>query len=153
MAETQQPTGEAVNENPDEQLDSFIDIDTSNVPDAVVLPEGEQRIRLKVCEAKLSSKQKPQIVAVYIIPTEPMVDDMYQYIQLPTPDMDEKKTLNTLRRLAEWKQMHGLLQSGAIDLNEVGRAGIEVYAHIVIDTYQGVRKNKIGSFTRAVETA
>lgn len=150
MAESQSPQ---TTEEGSEELSSFLDVDTSNVPDAVVLPEGEQRVRLKSCEAKLSSNQKPQIVAQYIVPTEPLVDDMYQYIQLPTPDMDEKKNLNTLRRLAEWKQMHGLPQSGAIDLNEVGRAGIEVYAHIVIDTYQGVRKNKIGSFTRAVETA
>ena len=152
MAETP-TTGGALAEESSEELSSFLDVDTSNVPDAVVLPEGEQRVRLKSCEIKLSSNQKPQIVALYIIPTEPMVDDMYQYIQLPTSDMDEKKSQNTLRRLAEWKNMHGLPQSVKLDMNEVGRAGIEVYAHVVIDTYQGVRKNKIGSVTRAVETA
>lgn len=150
MGEDQSPQ---TTEEGSEELSSFLDVDTSNVPDAVVLPEGEQRVRLKSCEVKLSSNQKPQIVALYIIPTEPMVDDMYVYIQIPTQDMDEKKNLNTLRRLAEWKSVHGLPQSGQIDLNEVSRAGIEVYAHVVIDTYQGVRKNKIASFTRAVETA
>ena len=131
-----------------QQLDSFIDIDTSDIPEAKVLPEGEQRIRLKGCEQRLSSKQNPMIVATYTIPSEPMVEDIRFYVNLPTPDMDERSRNRAGRGFATWKEAHGLPQSGKIDLTQIGNSGIEVYVHLTIEEYQGTPSNKISRFIR-----
>lgn len=130
------------------QLDSFIDIDTSNVPEAKVLPEGEARIRIKSCEQKMSSKDNPMVVCQYTIPAEPLVDDLYFYVNIPTPSMEEKAQIRAARGLANWKEAHGLDQKGKIDLIGLGNSGIEVYAHLGIEEYQGEKRNKIQKFIR-----
>ena len=138
----------------DTQLDSFIDIDTSNVPEAPVLPEGEQRIRIKSAVQQLSrvkedgSGGNPMIVCTYTIPSEPLTDDLRYYVNLPTPDQDERQQRRNGNGLKDWKTAHGLPQSGKIDLMQVGNSGVELYAHLVIDTYQGEKQNKIQKFIR-----
>ena len=137
-----------------QQLDSFIDIDTSDIPEAKVLPEGEQRVRLKGCVQQLSKPKEggggnnPMIVATYTIPSEPMVEDIRFYVNLPTPDMDERSRNRAGRGFATWKEAHGLPQSGKIDLTQIGNSGIEVYVHLTIEEYQGTPSNKISRFIR-----
>lgn len=144
MAETEQA----------QALDSFIDIDTSNVPEPKVLPEGEARIRLKSCEQKLSrvkedgSGGNPMVVCQYVIPSEPQVEDLYFYVNIPTPSMEEKAQIRAARGLANWKEAHGLDQKGKIDLIGLGNSGIEVYAHLGIEEYQGEKRNRIQKFIR-----
>ena len=138
----------------DQQLDSFIDIDTSSVPEAKILPEGEQRVRIKSCEQKLSKQREdggggnPMIVCQYTVPTEPLMDDLRFYVNLPTPSQDERTQQRNGRGLASWKEAHGLSQTEKIDLTLLGNSGVEVYAHVIVDTYQGQKQNKIQKFIR-----
>ena len=148
MPDTQSPPEQ------EQTLGSFIDIDTSDVPEAKVLPEGEQRLRIKSCEQKLSKQKEdgtgnnPMIVCQYTIPAEPLVDDLRFYVSLPTPSQEERAQQRNGRGLASWKEAHGLGQKEKIDLTQLGNSGIEVYAHVVVDTYQGQKQNKIQKFIR-----
>ena len=129
-------------------LDSFIDIDTSNVPDAKVLPEGEVRVRLKACEQKLSSKQNPMIVCQYTIPSEPLVDDLYFYVNLPHAGQEEGAQMKSARAFGKWKDAHGLPQKGGIDLVQLGNSGLELFVFVGIEEYQGEKKNRLQKFIR-----
>jgi hypothetical protein len=133
---------------PDNQMGSFLDIDTSAVPDVKVLPEGEYLIGITSATQGLSSKQNPMITTVWEVPDEPLVEDMYNYCNLPAAGQNEKTQFRNMRSLKEWKTSLGLPQQGQINLEELVASGLRCYANLVIEEYQGRKRNKIKNIIR-----
>jgi hypothetical protein len=131
-----------------EVTESFLDIDTSDVPDVKILPEGECLVELTKVTQGLSKKGNPMITSVFVVPNEPAVEAMYTYTNLPTAGLDERQNVRNLRGLKEWKQALGLPPTGSIDLAGLGDQGIRVYAYLTVEEYEGRKSNRIQSLTR-----
>uniref|UniRef100_A0A6M3JCG2 DUF669 domain-containing protein n=1 Tax=viral metagenome TaxID=1070528 RepID=A0A6M3JCG2_9ZZZZ len=97
---------------------SFINEDTSNVPDLASLPEGEYEVRLLAAEVKNSKKGDPMIEAKLDVPSEALSDDIYHYIMLPTSNDDEKRKIRKLQNLRDFKVAFNMPPTGQVDLEQ-----------------------------------
>lgn len=97
---------------------SFINEDTSNVPELASVPEGEYEVRLLSAIVRNSKKGDPMIEAKIDIPAEPTSDDIYHYIMLPTNGDNEKQAIRKKQNLRDFKSAFGMPQSGQIDLDD-----------------------------------
>jgi hypothetical protein len=97
---------------------SFINEDTSNVPELAAVPEGEYEVRLVNADVKNSKKGLPMVEAKLDIPSEPTSDDIYHYIMLPTQGDTEKQKIRKQQNLKEFKAAFGMPQSGPVNLED-----------------------------------
>jgi hypothetical protein len=125
---------------------SFINEDTSNVPDLKPLPEGEYEVRLLSAEVKNSKKGDPMIEAKFDVPSEGLSDDIYHYIMLPTGSDDEKKKIRKLQNLRDFKAALRMPPTGQVDLEQF--AGEKSWALLTEETNEqtGKMNNRIKRF-------
>ena len=108
---------------------SFLDTDTSNVPDLEPVA-GDQEVQVRIVGFRTDDDDNTIrtdkngdafIMPIYEIQDEPNAPEFSDYIGLD--DSDEKKRNNKLRKLKNWKACFGIPDGGA-DLDEaVGNQG------------------------------
>lgn len=108
---------------------SFLDYDTTAVPELTVLEDGEHKLRILSCEVKNSKKGDPMVALRFDDPSEPNAKDFNHFIMLPASGDDEKKKNNKLRQLKEFCDCFSIERSArGIDLNESEVVGLEGWA-------------------------
>lgn len=138
---------------PDDQqqpVESFLDVPTDAVPEIKILPEGEYRLRLTKCSIEMSKNQNQMIVAVYEVPSEPTSEVMSTYTILPHNGQEDRQQIRSGNNLKDWKDAHGLDHTGKIDLAALANSGLELFAFVIVENYQGKPQNRLDRLIRKV---
>lgn len=85
-----------------QQDSSFLDIDLANVPELIVLPEGEYKVRVAHAELKQSQKGNRYLNFRMEVPSEPTSEDIYHMIMLPTPEDSDKQKIKRRTELRDF---------------------------------------------------
>lgn len=87
------------------------DLDLDNVPELVVVPEGEYELRIVEAGDHISKTTSQNMVRlVLVVESEPNAENIYHYISLPQVDDDERKRNSKLRRIKDFLAAFGLPQ-------------------------------------------
>jgi hypothetical protein len=130
-------------------------LDTSKfgaVPEIKLLDNGtEVRLQIKKAEEGLSKAGNPQITLLLVDPSDDLVDDVYNYITIPTEelrDSDPKKFAKTVRYLNEFLECFGIDSSQGFDTERdlVGASGWVIVSQ---EEFEGRMSNKIKKLVRA----
>lgn len=127
---------------------SFIDIPTEDVPDVVVLPEGDHELKVASCQQENSKAGNPQIVTILESVHEPNADSMYHYCGLPNPNQTDKQRAQSLRNLKEFKEGMGFPHTGQVDLSEA--VGKTIWGNVGVENFKGKEQNRFNGFVKKV---
>ena len=87
------------------------DLDLDNVPELVVVPEGEYELRIVEASDHISKTTGQNMVRlVLVVESEPNAENIYHYISLPQVEDDERKRNSKLRRIKDFLTAFGLPQ-------------------------------------------
>lgn len=87
------------------------DLDLDNVPELVVVPEGEYELRIVEAGDHISKTTGQNMVRlVLVVESEPNAENIYHYISLPQVEDDERKRNGKLRRIRDFLAAFGLPQ-------------------------------------------
>ena len=128
-------------------------LDTSaygDVPDLKVLEDGaEILLRIVSVEEKVSKAGNPQLVVRFEDPSDPLVDDIYCYLNLPDPDKknsEPKKFIKSVRFMNEFFDCFSIDHSTGVDYEAI--IGNEGYCIVSQEEYQGRISNKVAKFSK-----
>lgn len=123
---------------------SLLDLDLENVPDLVLLPIGEYRLRIESAKEKTSKNGKEMLEVMFIPVDEADAAPIFEYIMLPDSS-DEERTANAKkRRLRDLVKAFNIPNYGELN-NWTGCTG---FAAVVIETDpQYGDKNRIKAYS------
>ena len=102
--------------------DNLLDMNFDDVYDFENFQDGEQAtVRIKSAETKLSKANKPMLVVVVEDPTNPRIDDIYNYMLLPTAEMrteDPKSWNKRAMRMRDFYECFGIDSSQPLEVDK-----------------------------------
>jgi hypothetical protein len=121
-----------------------------DAPELKTLAEGtEVKLRVKKAEAGLSSKGASQLVIVLEDPSDELVDDIYQYVTMPTDDLrasDPKKYAKVVKYLKDFLACFSV--DFAQGFNTEDLIGAEGFVIVSQEEYEGRSNNRVKSYVR-----
>lgn len=109
--------------NQEVQGESFLDLDLENVPTLITLPEGEYKVRIASCEVKTSQSNKQYINVRFDVPSEPMSEDIYHLLMLPSNEATEKQNIRRRADIRDFCLAFGVEPSRPAMNDFIGQEG------------------------------
>jgi len=130
---------------------SYVDLpDSEDLPELKLLDDGREiKLRIKKAESGTSKNNVPRLEIVVEDPSDPLVDDMYLYINMPSPTLreeDEKKYVKTVKYLKDFLECFGINSAQGFDTEDL--VGAEGWCIVGVEEYEGRRSNRVKSYVK-----
>lgn len=127
--------------------ESFLNIDTTEVPESILMPEGDHEVRVNSVEVQPTKKdKKPMVCTVFEFLHEENADYVYDYMVLPHADMPARNHKFAMQALQSWKEALGFPQAGQINIQEAKDK--TVWINVGQQEYQGRMTNTFNGFVK-----
>lgn len=100
------------------EVESFLDVDTSDAVEPIAVVAGEYELRLLGGTIDRDKNGNPYFMPRFDIPSEPNAKDFTDFIRLPHDGMDEKQLNRAKWRLSSFKACFDIGENVKISLNE-----------------------------------
>ena len=119
------------------------DINLNDVPESILLEDGEYTMRIDKIEKKTSKSSDYEYFNAILQSTEePTADSVYFMIGIPIPSDDEKKSLNKKRGLKKFLDAAQVdYSSGSFNINDA--VGQEITVLLKQEEHEGRLSNKV----------
>lgn len=131
---------------------SYVDIpDAEDLPELELLDDGaEVKLRIKTAELGTSKKSVPRLEIVLEDASNPLVDDIYHYVNMPSAEQraqDEKKYIKAVKYFKEFLECFGINASKGFETEEI--IGAEGWCIVGAEEYEGRKSNKIKAYVKS----
>lgn len=129
--------------------ESLLDLNLDEVPELAMIPVGDHKIRC----ASADVRRKKDGTGTYInlrceSSADPMTDDIYVRVGLPSDQDDQKTVIRKKQRLVEMLQAFGITPGSSLNVESlVGQEAWVIIKHVEDPEYGN--KAEVERFTRA----